>query len=818
MLTGIGLGSPETVLTPDFPDAWRFASSIEAVNALLDEVPADGWVFLLGPDERLEGAEILAEALKQIQEHNVAFGDAVGLRVLTCAGQTMETDEVHARAWPGHTGITLNATGAPSRNGRPLGQIACVEGTRIVRASGLAHPLQGNQTATREVTLPDPVLPAQRLRKHPLDLSAWLDLLDTASGGLALCAKAVAEGYPTDAANEVLDKTAHNLRQLAGVGLVGPSDTIHDIADALHARTSVVNPAALQADTAPQGDAVPAPGMDVDLGAALMGACFVPTSGVRAEGYARDLVALGMLSIPHQAARTLLAMGRPVLFFSFSEEVRRLGLDHPGLVHVLWLDDQTESLAGKALTANASGQIRLWKTTWSDLSAPSVTAIPLVWRPPVFEDEVVQQAGALLVPEADAELVLDAAEAGTWNTIYAPDTLPAHLGDTVADVSGDRTILVRLRMNDEAAVARAMRGVAAISTRMLSWKILGLHVLQPQDVPLTQVGVAVFLTRGGFALETVRRPPEFIGKRVLLVADEKGWSFDVNLAAIEKMLVATGVETERWYAGTGTASVPPLDYDAYYVSYMTPLAWRLPPERLLGSLRTQWFRPSQPGPPNTKEWGYLRRCAGFAVPNGAVLSEFTAFGADDRVVCLSNPVDMEVYGGAPTKVTQVQAVWAGSTGHTSDGRGDAKGLTTILQPACDAASIPLILAEYNTSRRPSEEMPEFYRQGSVVLCASAHEGAANFVMEAMAAGLVVISTDVGNVREMRDNQMAQYGETGIVIVDRTVEAFTVALQELRALPAAARVQMGTLNRLEIEANWSTEAWAQRYIDFFARVL
>jgi hypothetical protein len=808
MLIGIGLGIPEGSLVPDFPDAWWFAASPDEVNSLLDEVPAGGWVFLLGPDERVEEDETLALALKLIQAREMAVGDAVGLRVLTCAGQTVEVDEVHARAWPCGTGITLTAEGAPSRDGKPLREITCVDGTRIVRASGPSHFLQGNQSKTNHVDLPDPLPAAHQLQRTPLAPSAWLDLLSTATVGLALCAEAIVRGYPTTASSEVLDRTAHTLRHLAGVGLISPPGPIHDIADAIRARTSVVTPAGSHFGSAGSSTA------DVDLGAALTGSCFVPSVGVRAEGYARDLEALGMLPIPQEAARTVLALGRPVLFFSYSEATRRLGLDHPGLVHVLWLDNQAEGTLGQALKANASGQVRLWKTAWSDVAAPSVTGLPIVWSPPAFEGEVVRQKGTVLIPEADAGLVLDAARTTTWKTIYAPDTLPAHLADTVADLSGDRTVLVRLPFNNEAEVAEAMRSVEAVSTRLLSWKILGLLVLQPQDAPLTQVGVQVFLARGGFALETVRRPLQFHNKRVLLVADEEGWSFDVNLAAIEKMLAATGIKTERWYAGTGEASLPPLDYDAYYVSYMTPMAWRLPPHKVLGSLRMQWFNPAQPGPPGTLEWSYLRRCAGFAVANSKTLSEFRAFGADDRVVCLSNPVDMARFPAA-TKVTDVVACWAGNRQHLSDARGDAKGIRTIIEPACTAAGVSLNLAVRGKEQIPPEDMDGFYCEASVYISASAHEGASNSIMEAMASGLAVISTDVGNVREMRDAQVEHFGESGITIVERSVEAFTAALQNM---DESAVAHMGKLNRLEIEARWTTEAWAQRYINFFARVL
>jgi glycosyltransferase involved in cell wall biosynthesis len=108
-------------------------------------------------------------------------------------------------------------------------------------------------------------------------------------------------------------------------------------------------------------------------------------------------------------------------------------------------------------------------------------------------------------------------------------------------------------------------------------------------------------------------------------------------------------------------------------------------------------------------------------------------------------------------------------------------------------------------------MPGFYRRSSVALCASLYEGASNSVMEAMAAGLAVIATDVGNHGEMVESQRKHLGDTGILLVERNPEAFAEALRSLT--PARMR-EMGRLNREEIAARWSWDAWRDRYVEFF----
>jgi len=83
----------------------------------------------------------------------------------------------------------------------------------------------------------------------------------------------------------------------------------------------------------------------------------------------------------------------------------------------------------------------------------------------------------------------------------------------------------------------------------------------------------------------------------------------------------------------------------------------------------------------------------------------------------------------------------------------------------------------------------------------------NSVMEAMAAGHAVISTECGNVREMRDSQEAHLGASGIEIVPRSPEAFTDALA---AMTPERVAKMGASNREEIRARWSWDAWRDRY--------
>ena len=304
--------------------------------------------------------------------------------------------------------------------------------------------------------------------------------------------------------------------------------------------------------------------------------------------------------------------------------------------------------------------------------------------------------------------------------------------------------------------------------------------------------------------------------RVLLAADVKGWAFDQNLRDLAATLAGRFDFAHAYVADGSAARADYRKVDAVFIPYhrWSQLDRLLPRGRVLGSLRAQWFWPERQCAPGPAEFDLVNRFAAFHLVTKRNYDEVRRHcpGA----VYLTNPVAMARFP-EPTPVRGVVASWNGNARHDSAGAGvDVKGFRSIIEPACAAAGVPLVVAEYHTSRRTPAEMPAFYRQGSVALCASLFEGASNSVMEAMAAGQALITTDAGNIREIRDSQLEHLGESGIVLLEqRTVEAFVAALRELQADPDRV-ARMGLLNRQEIAARWSWAAWADRYEAFLRR--
>jgi glycosyltransferase involved in cell wall biosynthesis len=304
----------------------------------------------------------------------------------------------------------------------------------------------------------------------------------------------------------------------------------------------------------------------------------------------------------------------------------------------------------------------------------------------------------------------------------------------------------------------------------------------------------------------------------LLVSDVPGWAFDVNMRDMARYLADDFdfeyFYTTDWFKG---ARVDWYKYDVIYEAYHRNPEMGIPYERALGAMRSQYFKPEKQGPPDAEDITLVNRYRGFQVATQMNYDELIK--RCPNVVYLTNPVDTRRFTQVP-KRDRIIASWNGNAGHKSpDGR-YIKHFYDVVVPACSKAEVPYVVAEYGTSagrmrRRTPEEMPEFYQQANVALCASEYEAASNSVMEAMSSGLALIVTDVGNHRELRDSQLKAYGDTGIILVERDVDAFA---DVIRSLTPDRVFEMGQINRREIEDRWSWELFTPKYKNFLKMAL
>ncbi|PIR50067.1 hypothetical protein COU79_01450 [Candidatus Peregrinibacteria bacterium CG10_big_fil_rev_8_21_14_0_10_54_7] len=306
--------------------------------------------------------------------------------------------------------------------------------------------------------------------------------------------------------------------------------------------------------------------------------------------------------------------------------------------------------------------------------------------------------------------------------------------------------------------------------------------------------------------------------KILLVSDVRRWAFDRNAHDMAKYLGDRFdfdfAYIEDW--GADRATVPSMEpYDVIYMPYHRWGVERYVPKgRMIGALRSQYFFPEENRERiGERELNVVRQYQKFAVVTRNGLEGIDHVG-NTPVCYLTNPIDMERFPQAVAGCNRLIATWNGNANHGNNPYKDIKGFYSIIFPTCQKMKIPLVFAEYSTTRIPMDDMPKFYSRGNVSLNMSAYEGASNSVMEGMAAGHAVIATDVGNHREMHESMLAEYGDSGIMLVERSQEALTHALEELRGNPKRI-AKMGWLNRREIKRAWSWPVWADRYADFLS---
>jgi len=110
-----------------------------------------------------------------------------------------------------------------------------------------------------------------------------------------------------------------------------------------------------------------------------------------------------------------------------------------------------------------------------------------------------------------------------------------------------------------------------------------------------------------------------------------------------------------------------------------------------------------------------------------------------------------------------------------------------------------------------QDVPDLLATMDIFVLASRTEGMPNAVMEAMAAGLPCVVTDVGDCAQVVSHQ-----ETGIVVPPDDLNLMTDAVVQL-ANDESRRQSMGVRGQKRIENEFDVRVMASRYEDVFARL-
>lgn len=152
------------------------------------------------------------------------------------------------------------------------------------------------------------------------------------------------------------------------------------------------------------------------------------------------------------------------------------------------------------------------------------------------------------------------------------------------------------------------------------------------------------------------------------------------------------------------------------------------------------------------------------------------------------------------KLDKVTVGWVGNSKFKdSDGDEDMKGVEKIIKPAIselkeEGYPLELNLADRNIKMIPQEEMPDFYNSIDLYICASKTEGTPLTVLEAMAMGIPVISTDVGLVAEVLGEKGKKY-----ILEERTKECLKEKIRQLMNHKEEFK-EISQENRLQVKGN------------------
>ena len=301
--------------------------------------------------------------------------------------------------------------------------------------------------------------------------------------------------------------------------------------------------------------------------------------------------------------------------------------------------------------------------------------------------------------------------------------------------------------------------------------------------------------------------------KILIVSDVPGWAYD-NVSSAIMQVLAPDFDFHKVYA----QDLPVIDPQAYDLVYC--MYWRsdfldrntIPREKLCLQVASFWswqekYRISV----QELVREFLNRACAVSV-NCPGLFELIA-PLHPSVFLNPSGIDLALFHPHPPRSTRsdapLQVGWTGSTA----AHGDNKGLFDIIQPACQALDhVHLKIVTKEKHWLPHHEMPRFYRDIDVYLCASQSEGTPNPVLEAAASARAVISTPVGIVP-----MLIQQGKNGLIVRRQQAEV-QAALEKLRD-DRRLCVQMGINNRRVIEQEgWSWEFRAENYRRMFHQIL
>ena len=178
---------------------------------------------------------------------------------------------------------------------------------------------------------------------------------------------------------------------------------------------------------------------------------------------------------------------------------------------------------------------------------------------------------------------------------------------------------------------------------------------------------------------------------------------------------------------------------------------------------------------------------------------------------ITDGVDLELfYPKSPERFDDTnRTITIGWVGNSDWNKGtDHKGINTVIRPAVEnlknrGYNVELLTSDKVDRHIPISEMVNYYEKIDLYVCASVNEGTPNPVLESMACGVPVISTDVGIVRDALGEVQSRF-----ILKERSVSCFENAIAEMIDTPSL--MKKCSLENLESIKRWD---WKYKAKDF-----
>jgi glycosyltransferase involved in cell wall biosynthesis len=327
-------------------------------------------------------------------------------------------------------------------------------------------------------------------------------------------------------------------------------------------------------------------------------------------------------------------------------------------------------------------------------------------------------------------------------------------------------------------------------------------------------------------------------KKILIVCDKQGWAFDAIAAALKKYAPGDIRVDVFFKKDRGDLKAIYADYDSIHFMHWSLVTLRKLPKykkvmhKVFGAapkFSEYAFTGDSPYIPRgmitTGIHGHhdfddrktspeqdvlpsknlIRYLSGFQRVNTVSQRLFRLFkGAGlNNMYCTQNGVDCSVFKPLRPLNESLKL----RVGYAGTRKRDWKeGISHFIDPLREVDFIDLKLAIPQDNYIPHKDMPQFYNDIDVYLCASSSEGFSLSVLEASSCGRPIVSTRVGGSEEL-----IMDGHNGFFVKQdlKDIIAKLRILHEDREL----LIRMGRDNRQEIESKWSWKLRSQAWYDF-----